>query len=102
MHPPLDFKKLFEGLPGLYLILSPDLHIIGVTEAYLKATMTTRAGILGRHLFEVFPDNPDDPKADGVRNLHASLQTVLQTLKTDVMAVQKYDIRRPDSEAFEV
>jgi hypothetical protein len=25
--------------------------------------MTTRVSILGRHIFDVFPDNPDDPEA---------------------------------------
>lgn len=66
--------------------------------------MTTRAGILGRGLFEVFPDNPDDPTATGTANLRASLKRVLERRAPDTMAVQKYDIRRPASEGggFEV
>ena len=65
--------------------------------------MTVRKEILGRRIFEVFPDNPDDPAADGVRNLEASLNRVLRNRAADLMAVQKYDIRRPESEggAFE-
>ena len=43
----------------------------------------------------MFPDNPDDPKATGVSNLHASLRRVLNTQAPDAMAAQKYDIRRP-------
>ena len=93
-----DFKALFEAAPGLYLVLNPDLSIVAVSEAYLRATMTKRAEILGRGIFEVFPDNPDDPAASGVRNLKASLERVLQTRAADSMAVQKYDIRRPDAE----
>jgi len=46
----------------------------------------------------VFPDNPDDPEATGTSNLHASLDRVLATRAADTMAVQKYDIRRPQSE----
>ena len=68
-----DFRALFEGAPGLYLVLAPDLTIVGVSEAYLRATMTTRAQILGRGLFDVFPDNPDDSTATGVSNLRSSL-----------------------------
>ena len=49
-------------------------------------------------MFEVFPDNPNDPAATGVRNLGDSLQRVLEKRAPDTMAVQKYDIRRPDSE----
>src|SRR5690349_2106584 len=97
----LDFRRLFESAPGLYLILTPDLTIIAVSDAYLAATMTEREAIMGRGLFEVFPDNPDDPAADGVSNLRASLNSVLRTRKPHTMAVQKYDIRRPDG-SFEV
>src|SRR3989475_2456339 len=93
-----DFQVLFESAPGLYLVLTPALTIVAVSDAYLKATMTKREEILGRGLFEVFPDNPDDPTATGVRNLRASLDRVLAHRVPDTMAVQKYDIRRPESE----
>ena len=93
-----DFKVLFEQLRGLYLVLTPDLAIVAVSNAYAKATMTEREQILGRGLFEVFPDNPDDPSADGTANLRASLDRVRANCATDRMAIQKYDIRRPESE----
>ncbi|QOZ35304.1 ATP-binding protein [Bradyrhizobium sp. CCBAU 53421] len=94
-----DFKALFEAAPGLYLVLTqPDFRIVAVSDAYLRATKTERAAILGRGLFEVFPDNPDDPAADGVRNLRASLERVVQFRRPDTMSVQKYDIRKPESE----
>jgi signal transduction histidine kinase/ActR/RegA family two-component response regulator len=93
-----DFRVLFESAPGLYLVLTPDFRIVAVSDAYLKATMTKRDEILGRGIFEVFPDNPDDPAASGVRNLRASLERVVHSKRADAMAVQKYDIRRPDSE----
>ncbi|HUI55726.1 MAG TPA: ATP-binding protein [Bryobacteraceae bacterium] len=93
-----DFHSLFESAPGLYLVLTPDLRIVAVTDGYLRATMTTREGILGRYLFDVFPDNPADPSATGVNNLRASLERVRANRAADVMAIQKYDIRRPEPE----
>lgn len=93
-----DFRALFESAPGCYLVLQTDFIIVAVSDAYLQATMTKRDEILGRGLFEVFPDNPDDPEATGVFNLNASLQRVLKTRAADTMAVQKYDIRRPETE----
>ena len=93
-----DYRALFEAAPGLFLVLSPDLTIVAVSDAYLAATMTRRHEILARGLFEVFPDNPDDPAATGVSNLRASLDRVRSTLAPDVMAVQKYDIPRPAAE----
>jgi len=96
-----DFRILFESAPGLYLVLTPNLDIVAVSDAYLMATMTTREAILGQHLFNVFPDNPEDPNATGVGNLRASLNRVLQSRGVDVMAIQKYDVRRPSSGTFE-
>ncbi len=93
-----DFRALFESAPGLYLVLAPDLTIVAVSDAYLRATMTKREEILGRCIFDVFPDNPDDPATSGVRNLRASLERVKSERLTDAMPVQKYDIRRPESE----
>jgi len=94
---PPDYRLLFETAPGPYLILTPDLTIAAVNEAYLTATMTKREEIVGRGLFDVFPDNPDDPAATGVRNLRTSLDRVRERRAPDTMAVQKYDIRRPES-----
>ena len=93
-----DFRILFESVPGLYLVLNPDLTIAAVSDAYLHATKTERQQITGHGLFEIFPDNPDDPAASGVNNLRASLERVLANRVPDAMAVQKYDIQRPESE----
>src|ERR1700736_3743595 len=96
--PTPDFQALFQSAPGLYLVLAPDLDIVAVSDAYLRATMTKREEILDRGIFDVFPDNPNDPSATGVRNLRTSLQRVLQGGTSDPMAVQRYDIRKPESE----
>lgn len=91
-----EFKQLFESAPGLYLVLRPNFEICAVSDSYLKATLVKREQILGKNLFEVFPDNPNDPTATGVSQLTASLKRVLENKTADTMAIQKYDIRRPD------
>ncbi|HEX8434471.1 PAS domain S-box protein [Archangium sp.] len=91
------FRRLFEAIPGQYLVLDPHLTIVAVSDAYLHAVMARREDLLGQYLFEVFPDNPGDPQARGVENLRASLTRVLATRVADTMAVQKYDVRRPVS-----
>jgi signal transduction histidine kinase len=82
----------------LYLVLTPDLTIVAVSDAYLRATRTERAAIIGRPLFDVFPDNPSDPAAPAC-GLRASLDRVRQTLVPDTMALQRYAVRRPDSDS---
>jgi PAS domain S-box-containing protein len=92
---PPNFQVLFESAPGLYLVLTPDFRIVAASDAYLRGTMTKREEVLGRVVFDVFPDNPQDPTASGARNLRESLERVLRNRVADAMAVQKYDIRRP-------
>ncbi|MFN6572087.1 PAS domain S-box protein [Dendronalium sp. ChiSLP03b] len=97
----VNFQSLFESLPGAYLVLAPDspkFTIVAVSNTYLRTTNTRREEILGCGIFEIFPDNPDAPLATGAQNLRRSLFTVLQNQNADVMALQKYDIPRPESE----
>ncbi|HUO87645.1 MAG TPA: PAS domain-containing protein [Rhizomicrobium sp.] len=101
MAPP-DFAAVFEKLPGLYVVLDPSFVIVAVNDAYTRATMTVREQIVGRLLFEVFPDNPGDSAADGVQNLRASLLTVLKTRQPHRMQIQKHDIPRRGVGGFEV
>ncbi|WP_333600189.1 PAS domain-containing sensor histidine kinase [Flavobacterium sp.] len=99
--PKIDYQAVFNKVPGLYLILLTDLTIVEVSEAYAKATMTKRSEIIGKNLFEIFPDNPEDSTADGVANLRGSLNFVLRNKTAHTMAVQKYDIRKPNGK-FEI
>ncbi len=92
-----QFQQLFESAPGLYLVLKPDdYRIVGVSNAYLEATYTEREAILGRTLFEVFPDPPDELDANGVSSIRASLERVRRNRMADAVAVQRYPIRCPD------
>jgi signal transduction histidine kinase len=92
----VDYQALFEAAPGAFLAISPDRRIVAVTGELLALVPTSRDAIVGRDLLEVFPDNPADPGADGVRNLRASFERVLATRMPDTMAVQRYDVRNAD------
>jgi len=92
---PLNFKHLFEISPTPYLVLkadSPKFTIAAVNDCYLAATLTKRPDILGRGIFEVFPDNPNDASATGVSDLRTSLESVIQRKEAHIMSIQKYDI----------
>ena len=91
-----DIQRIFRGIPGLFLILKPDrdFTIVDASDDYLRVTHTD-ARIFGRALFEIFPDNPNQPDASGVRNLSASLKRVLARKIPDKMPLQRYDLRLP-------
>jgi len=95
-HSQAVLQSLLKSLPCLFLTLTPDLKIVSASDAYLKATMTRREDLVGRDIFEAFPDNPADPGANGVANLRASLDRVRQTEEVDTMAIQRYDMRGPN------
>lgn len=88
----IDYQALFAVTPSPCMVLGLDLVLVDVNEAACRVTGRTREDLLGRYLFDAFPDNPADPDADGVRNLHASLHWVLRSKKPDTMAPMKYDI----------
>jgi signal transduction histidine kinase len=104
MYAEMDYQQLFEESPDVLLVLLPDaprFTAVAATRARLESTHSSREQTIGRGLFELFPDNPDDAAADGARNLRASLERVLSTKAPDTMAVQKYDIPLPAG-GFEV
>jgi PAS domain S-box-containing protein len=92
-----DFRALFEASPGLYLVLSPTFTIVGASDSYLRATLTRREDILSRRLFDVFPPNPENLSAAGSSNLRESLERVIRSGVSDVMEVQKHDLRRAET-----
>jgi PAS domain S-box-containing protein len=68
-----DFRVLFDALPGLYLVLSPNdptYTIVFANSAYAQAAAIDQNEIVGRGLFEVFPS---------LQNLRSSLREVLAT-----------------------
>lgn len=98
---PEQIQRFVRNTPDLLLVLEPGepFTIVAASDEYLKATHTDR-GIFGRPLFEAFPDNPA-VDARATRPLRASLQKVLDTRETDVMATQRYDVRRPTADGAE-
>ncbi|RNI25825.1 PAS domain-containing protein [Rufibacter latericius] len=92
---PSALCQILEAAPDLYLILSPDLRIQMVTEAYLTATLSRREDLLGKYVFDAFPANPDTPLANSVENLQASFQQVLETKKPHQITTQHYDVPKP-------
>ncbi|MET9900760.1 SpoIIE family protein phosphatase [Streptomyces sp. NPDC006446] len=95
-RPPIDYHALFTVTPSPCMVLGPDLVLVDINQAACRVTGRTREDLLGRYLFDAFPDNPADPDADGVRNLHASLDRVLRSKEPDTMAPMKYDIPAAD------
>lgn len=93
---PPDFERLFNAINAQYIAVDPDLRVVAATDSFLAATLKERASSVGKHILEVFPDNPDDPTANGTEVLRGSLKEVLHTGQSLVLAPQRYDMKRSD------
>jgi PAS domain-containing protein len=91
-------QRDLETSSQLYLLLDPGpgLHIVEANAAYAAATMTDPLAVAGQRMFDVFPDNPDDPLADGVSLLLRSLQIAAATGLRHRMKIQRYDVRNAE------
>lgn len=70
--PPVDYGAVFHALPGMVAVLTPGLVYVDVNEDFARLSGRTREQLIGQYLFDVFPDNPNDPAATGSRNLMTS------------------------------
>jgi signal transduction histidine kinase len=97
-----DFEAFFEALPAPCIVFAADdprYTIVAVNEAYLRATNSVRYGVrglLGRPLFQTFPDPLYDPAATETANMRISLHRVMRHRAPDRMSVQRFRARRPD------
>ncbi|MFJ3798726.1 PP2C family protein-serine/threonine phosphatase [Streptomyces sp. NPDC090088] len=92
----IDYAAVFQTLPGMVALLTPELVYADANEEFLRMAGRKREDMIGRYLFDVFPDNPNDSTATGMRNLETSLLRVLATGERDTMALQRYDVELPD------
>jgi serine phosphatase RsbU (regulator of sigma subunit) len=92
----IDYGGVFHALPGLVALLTPQMVFVDANEDYVSSSGRSREQLIGRYLFDVFPDRPDDPASDGMRNLEASLRRVVETGERDAMALQRYDVESLD------
>jgi signal transduction histidine kinase len=94
-----SFTRLFEASPAAFLVLAPNaphFTITDVNNAYLATTVRTRAELVGRGVFDAFPDNPDDEVVGGVNPVRTSLERVVATRLPDHLQNLRYDVARPD------
>ena len=91
MHsrPSIDFEALFAASPNPYVLMSPDLTIVTMNEAYLETTMRERDDLVGRSMFDAFPS---DPQSESHQLLRNSFAKVLKTREPDEIALIRYDI----------
>ena len=92
----IDYKSVFHNLPTPAAVVSPEFIMIDINEAYRQLSGRPREELVGRNVFEAFPDNPAEPGVSGSSALGESLRRVMDTGKPEAMGLQRYDVEVTD------
>ena len=95
----IDYNTLFDSLPNNFIAFfvdDPLFTIAAENQAHAKIAMVKTADILGKPVFDVFPDTSNTYLKDGYSELLESFRTVIRTGKPDTMLTLQYNIKRPD------
>ncbi|KRE52507.1 PP2C family protein-serine/threonine phosphatase [Phycicoccus sp. Soil748] len=86
----LDFQLVFRAVPTACVVLDDQLVIQDCNDAYLRVAGQDRDQLVGRALFDAFPEARVPASAvDGVRSV---MQTALATGRPAILGTQRYDI----------
>ena len=94
MPPPLDFHAIFEATANPYMLLDRDLRYVAANRAYLEVTASRFEDLVGRCIFDAFPNDRDDRENRSAQVLRQSLEKVLRTRRRDVIAFLPYRVAR--------
>ncbi len=90
--PQIDFRALFETLPSPHVVLDRQFRFVEANLAYQAVTERSREELLGRGMFELFPN--EGPSG---RRLRESFEKVFATGQPDTLALIPYAIPLPRS-----
>lgn len=92
----VDLASAFDASPNPYVLLTPDLRIAGLNQAYLDVTRSTRETTIGRPLFAAFDSGPGAEAPENVRQVRASLEKARDSGQRDHLAAVNFAIARTD------
>lgn len=104
MKPAIDFETYYKVAPPT-LILEPNppyYTIVDANDAYKKVTNTSDEDLIGRAVFTVFPQNPNDSETGNERLMYESFDFVLNKKQQHVLPAQRYDIPIRGTDEYEM
>lgn len=90
----VDLAAVFDASPNSYVLVTPDLEIVGVNEAFLKVTSSVRQDIIGKPIFSVFTGGDGEGALENRRQVRASMERALRDRQPDHLALVAFAIRR--------
>jgi PAS domain S-box-containing protein len=98
-----DYQALFRASPYPYLVMKPDLTIVGASGAYLRSVKRTEEEIVGRYVFDAFPAEEGNAEATDIGEVKASLLRALAKGEPDTTAFVRYavEVDTPQGKQYE-
>lgn len=87
-----NFETVFQLLPNAYMVLDRELRYVAANSAYLRETASRLEDLIGHHIFDLFPNDPDDPRNAPAIVLRQSFERVLATGAPDTIAFIPYRV----------
>ena len=87
-----QFDHVFQLMPNPSLILLPDapkFTIVAANNAYLEVMNLSEKDLIGKGIFDAFPENPANTESTDVKNLKSSLEDVISKKESHKMSIQK-------------
>lgn len=91
----IDHKSLFQSLTNAYIVYGvddPDFTILEENQAHADISMVKRDEIIGKPVFDVFPDVSEQYLKTGVSLFKESVRKVIRTKQPDIMPNLQYDL----------
>jgi PAS domain S-box-containing protein len=90
--PELDFERIFDATPSALMVLDHELRYVAANAEYVRVTATNLDALLGKRIFDLFPNDENDPNNLPAQMLRRSLERVLATGQRDHLALIPYKV----------
>jgi PAS domain-containing protein len=90
-----NLSTVFQSLPAALLVMDPDMIIVAATDNFYKLTLNKKGELIGKYIFDVFPENSLTAKAGGEKKIKASFEHVIKYKTAHTIPVQRYDLKLP-------
>ena len=72
------YKAIIEQSSVMMIVMDTDLNIVVISDAYLNNTKTIRENIVGKNIFDVFPNSANETTKEVVDTIQNSFNHILK------------------------
>ena len=92
------FRSRYEASPQVAALIDPRPGLVfrDVNPAYVRSGRRSREDLVGRAFFDMFPDRPNSPSAQGIVTSYEALRDAAERQQVVCKGVHRYDLPAPD------